>query len=82
MEFCWVYRPGIWIAQRGFPASKGPVIREFCAVYYDDDAPSPRYMRERATWSGRVLRSEYLWAWRSAATAPLETAREPSVSQF
>ena len=30
-----------------------------------DDAPSPRYMRERATWSGRVLRSEYLWAWRA-----------------
>ena len=29
------------------------------------DAPSPRYMRERATWSGRVLRSEYLWAWRT-----------------
>ena len=29
------------------------------------DAPSPRYMRKRATWSGRVLRSEYLWAWRA-----------------
>ena len=29
------------------------------------DAPSPRYMRERVTWSGRVLRSEYLWAWRA-----------------
>ena len=29
------------------------------------DAPSPHYMRERATWSGRVLRSEYLWAWRA-----------------
>ena len=29
------------------------------------DAPSPRYMRKRVTWSGRVLRSEYLWAWRA-----------------
>ena len=27
------------------------------------DAPSPRYMREQANWSSRVLRSEYLWAW-------------------
>ena len=32
---------------------------------YRVDAPSPHYMRERATWSGRVLRSEYLWAWRA-----------------
>ena len=31
----------------------------------DADAPSPHYMRERVTWSGRVLSSEYLWAWRA-----------------
>ena len=35
MELCGVYCPGIWISQHGFPASKGPIIREFVGVYYD-----------------------------------------------
>ena len=40
-------------------------LAESIPEWVSGDAPSPHYMHERATWSGRVLRSEYLWAWRA-----------------